>query len=359
MTKRPFTRREFLKAAAAGLGGLSLNAWGRLFRLPDFPEYERLGRVLATVEVKAKPDMDSPTVTKLYEDTVVPWIREVVGRRPMWYSQRWLETPDGYIYSPNVQPVANRPNQPLSDLPATGGESGMWVEVTVPYVDFVLANPPARSPWLKEVTLPRLYYSQILWVDGIRTDDNGQVWYRINERYGTYGDIFWAAAEAFRPLAHEEMSPLNPEVENKRVEVDVTYQTMSCYEGDTEVYFCRVSTGAKFNAAGEPVDRWATPVGPHHIWRKLVSIHMSGGTTGGGWDLPGIGWTTLFSGDGVAIHSTFWHNNYGVPMSHGCVNARPEDSHWVWRWTQPVAPLGTGDITVQGTAGTKVLVVES
>lgn len=51
---------------------------------------------------------------------------------------------------------------------------------------------------------------------------------------------------------------------------------------------------------------------------------MSGGTTGGGYDLPGVSWTSLFEGDGAAIQSTFWHNNFGEQMSHGCVNAAPE-----------------------------------
>jgi lipoprotein-anchoring transpeptidase ErfK/SrfK len=76
---------------------------------------------------------------------------------------------------------------------------------------------------------------------------------------------------------------------------------------------------------------------------------MSGGTTGGGYDLPGIGWTTLFVGTGVALHSTFWHNNFGGElMSHGCVNCRPDDAKWVFRWTFPPVPNDPGDVTVEG-----------
>ncbi len=113
-----------------------------------------------------------------------------------------------------------------------------------------------------------------------------------------------------------------------------------------------------YNADGQRVDAWATPAGEHPIWRKMVSLHMSGGTTGGGWDLPGIGWTTLFVGTGVAVHSTFWHNNFGVPMSRGCVNARPQDALWVFRWTQPVVPYDPGDVTIPLPGGTQIEVVE-
>lgn len=366
-------RRDFLKVAAAGVGGLLLPAgllapgmdgWplaGPAFtapvRLPEFPQGERLGRVLGgKVEVKARPDQESPTVKELFEDSIVVWGAERVGSRPLWITQRFVETSEGYIYAPNVQPVWNRPNLPLAELPTA---EGMWVEVTVPYVDITLANPPARSPWLDHTTTPRLYYSQILWVDQVRTDEAGQVWYRVSDRYGGFGDFFWAAAEAFRPLTADDYAPISPEVTEKLVHVDVTAQTLSCMEGSQEVYFCRVSTGPRLDVKADGTGVWATPAGSHTIWRKLVSVHMTGGTTGGGYDLPGIGWTTLFASKGMAIHSTFWHNNYGLPQSHGCVNCTPADAQWIFRWTLPVVPTDTGDITVSGQVSTKVLVFES
>jgi hypothetical protein len=238
----------------------------------------------------------------------------------------------------------------------------MWVEVSVPYLNLILDNPPARAPWLQDKLefglTPRLYFSQISWVDQVRVDANDQVWYRINEPYGNYGDIFWAKAEALRPLTREEMEPINPEVEDKRIVVNVSYQTLSCFDGRREVYFARISSGAMYNAAGNRVDFWETPIGRFPIWRKLVSLHMSGGTTGGGWDIPAVGWVSLFVGSGVAVHSTFWHNNFGVPMSNGCVNASPKDSKWVFRWTQPLVEYDPGDKTVSMPGGTMVEVVE-
>lgn len=349
-------RREFLRIAALGLGGLAVNPLHSLLQLPEFPESSRLGRILSDqTVVKARADIDSADVGLLNEDAVVPWLREVTGSRPLWDQQRFVETPDGYIYAANLQPVENRPNRPQTSL-AEG--SGFWVEVSVPYVDLVLANPPARSPWMKHTTRPRLYYSQIMWVDQVKTDEQKQVWYRVKEKYGTFGDIFWARGEAFRPIQADEITPINPDAQDKLVVVDLNRQTMSCFEGDHEVYFCTVSTGGKYDAQGNPSEKWATPVGKHTIWRKLVSVHMTGGTTGGGYDLPGIGWTTLFSSNGVAVHSTFWHNSYGIPRSHGCVNARPEDARWVFRWTMPDVPYEDGDVTVAGMTSTKVLVRE-
>lgn len=358
------SRRDFLKLAVLGMGSLAFRSRDQRLFQPEFPEAELLGRVnVGKVEIKARPDADSQTTRVLYEDAVVPWLREVVGKNLYRTNQRWVETMDGNIWSPYLQPVRNMPNSPIQNLPDTSLGAGMWVEVSIPYVDLALDNPPARSPGFQDrikLGMPlRLYYSQIVWVDQVRMDSDGQAWYRVNEKYGSYGDILWGAAKAFRPITSEEMVPISPDVEDKRVVVDITYQTLSCYEGNTEVYFTRISSGALYNYLGEKVDVWATPVGKFPIWRKLISLHMSGGTTGGGWDLPGVGWTSLFVGSGVAIHSTFWHNNFGEPMSRGCVNARPEDAKWVCRWTQPIVPYDPGDVTVNLPGGTKVEVIET
>jgi hypothetical protein len=369
------SRRDFLKLSAIGLGGLAygehiidpegisaLNRSPRYLVLQDFPQAERLGRVcVGKVEIKNRPHDDADTVKVLYEDAVVPWLHETVGTWAWRNNQRWVETPDGYIWSPYIQPVKNEPNQPITQLPAADNDQpGMWVEVSVPWVDAVLANPPARSFWIKsreEHGLPpRMYYSQILWIDQIKTDENGQVLYRINERYGNPGDIFWAAGEAFRPLTSEELTPISPDVVDKSILVNVNWniQTLTCFEGNTEVYFTRISSGV--TSGSTPI----TPFGGQGfpIWRKMHSVHMAGGTNANGWDLIGIGWTELFVGEGVAIHSTFWHNNFGEPMSHGCINASPQDAKWLFRWTQPPAPFVAGDITISGDGSTRITVIE-
>lgn len=352
------SRREALKVAGLGIAGLSMPA----FHDPMLPArtdpVSRLGRICAaSVDVFSQPDATSSSVATLYEDSLIECHRELVGYHPYRINQRWIETPDGYIWSPNVQPVENHPNPEPLTLVETSQGPGLWAEVSVPYVDLVLDNPPARSPWLQDALYPRLYYSQVVWIDQLREEDDVQLWCRINERFG-YGDILWAKAEGFRPITENELAPIAPDVEDKQVVVNLSRQSLSCFENGREVFYTRISSGARFDAQGNPVDQWSTPVGAHPIWRKIISLHMSGGTTGGGYDLPGIGWTSLFVGNGVAIHSTFWHNNYGVPMSHGCINARPQDAKWIFRWTAPHVPFDPGDVTIGMPGGTKISVIE-
>ena len=357
----PLSRRDFLKLAALSAGTMALRPFAKL-ALPEFPQGDKLGRIaVGKVDIFALPEGTSSPIGALYEDHVFPWIREVVGSMPGRINQRFVETPDGFLWGGQVQPVHNQPNVPVSTLPGTSLGQGMWVEVTVPYVDLSLDNPPARAPWLQyqlSINLPpRFYYSQIVWADQIRVDADGQVWYRLNEKYGS-GDIFWGQAEAFRPLTAEEVSPINPEAENKRIVVKVWEQTLSCFEGDQEVYFARISSGALYDALGNRVDAWATPVGESPIWRKAVSLPLSGGSASAGWSLPAVGWVSLFVGTGVAIHSTYWHNNYGEPSSRGCVNASPDDAKWIFRWSLPQVPYDPGDVTVEWPGGTKVNVEE-
>ena len=85
---------------------------------------------------------------------------------------------------------------------------------------------------------------------------------------------------------------------------------------------------------------------------------MSGGTNQAGWMIPGIGWVSFFYLEGIAIHSTFWHNNFGEASSHGCINVAPDDAKWIFRWASPITPYHEGDVVVSGTVGTPVKVIE-
>jgi hypothetical protein len=65
----------------------------------------------------------------------------------------------------------------------------------------------------------------------------------------------------------------------------------------------------------------------------------------------------LFHGSGAALHSTYWHADYGAPRSRGCINLLPEDAKWLFRWMHPVVDYRPGDLTVQWpNPGTRVIV---
>lgn len=360
-SKRPVSRRDFLKLAGLGLGAMALrpltsrlgnHQTSRAVLLPGFPQADLLGRNCTadtsmqwggTIPILARPDVGSTKIRDAHRDEVFPWLKEVSAENIDFNlpNQRWVETPEGYIHSRYLQPCRNLPNTPLSVL--SEGQDGFWAEVTVPYVDLLMENPAPVSGWMRDHVAyglqARLYYSQVMWIDQVRTTDAGAIQYHINERYGNPGDLFWAEGAAFYPLTQEDVSPINPQVDpaTKTIVVNLNYQTITCKEGNREVYFCRVSTGTQ---------EGATPLGEHIIWRKLISVRMAANTVASSYDLPGISWTTLFVGDGVAIHAATSHNDFGAVRSHGCVNCKPEDAKWIFRWSLPEVGLDTGEITV-------------
>jgi hypothetical protein len=85
---------------------------------------------------------------------------------------------------------------------------------------------------------------------------------------------------------------------------------------------------------------------------------MGSSATAGAYETPGIAWTSFFAIGGVAIHAAFWHNDFGTPRSHGCVNCRAEDAKWIFRWTLPAVSLAQGQVEKPWPGGTMVDVEE-
>jgi lipoprotein-anchoring transpeptidase ErfK/SrfK len=74
--------------------------------------------------------------------------------------------------------------------------------------------------------------------------------------------------------------------------------------------------------------------------------------SGYGYDLPGVPWVSYFTEKGVSFHGTYWHNDFGLPRSHGCINLPSEASKWIYRWTLPTVPYA--DHKIIKPAGTRV-----
>lgn len=111
------------------------------------------------------------------------------------------------------------------------------------------------------------------------------------------------------------------------IDVNLSQQRLTAYQGNTAVFSTLISGG---------LPNTPTVVGRFAVQTKLRSTRM----TGPGYDLPGVPYTMYFY-RGYAIHGTYWHNNFGQPMSHGCVNMRTEDAAWLFNW----ASIGTPVVT--------------
>lgn len=110
----------------------------------------------------------------------------------------------------------------------------------------------------------------------------------------------------------------------KFVEVTLSEQRLDAWEDGRIVMTTPVSTGVR---------QAPTPTGTFRIMRKYERQRM----TGPDYDLPNVPYVMYFRAGGFALHGTYWHNNFGQPMSHGCVNLPTSTAVWLYQW----APTGT------------------
>jgi LysM repeat protein len=111
------------------------------------------------------------------------------------------------------------------------------------------------------------------------------------------------------------------------IDVNLSTQTLIAYAGQKAVFRTKVSTGTQ---------RTPTVVGTFRVYVKLASTRMRGP----GYDLPNVPYVMYFY-RGYGLHGTYWHNNFGTPMSHGCVNLSVDDARWLYNW----ASVGTKVVT--------------
>jgi L,D-transpeptidase catalytic domain len=118
---------------------------------------------------------------------------------------------------------------------------------------------------------------------------------------------------------------------SKYILVDKSDQMLYAYDGDTLFMTQKISTGL----SGTP-----TPMGRFSVYRKTPSRYMQGplpGVSEQYYDLPGVPWNLYFTQQGAVIHGAYWHDNFGRPWSHGCVNVPMDQARLLYEW----APVGT------------------
>ncbi len=146
---------------------------------------------------------------------------------------------------------------------------------------------------------------------------------------------------------------LGADTGEKRIEINLGNQHLYAYQADQIIYDFPVSTG-----------KWyPTPTGTFEIWIKLRATRMSGGNPAWGtyYNLPNVQYTMYFYNNevskarGFGIHGAYWHNNFGHPMSHGCVNMKTEDAAVLYAWADPPT-TGYTTYTEKDNPGTKVII---
>jgi hypothetical protein len=140
----------------------------------------------------------------------------------------------------------------------------------------------------------------------------------------------------------------------KRIEVDLTKQRLYAYEGDQKIYDFLISSG-----------KWGkTPTGTFRIWGKFRYTKMEGGRKeiNTYYYLPNVPFVMFFSNDqipayrGFGIHGTYWHSNFGHPMSHGCINMKTEEAGLIYNWANPYLEENKSGRATTDNPGTEIII---
>lgn len=333
------SRREFLQVSALALAGMFLPTR----RYQSVSAADQQGRVIDNyITVYDRPSFQGERVKIYWKDTVLPLTEATIGDAEPKHNRVWYRIgSEGYAHSGSIQPVRTRLQTPANEIP----KGGILAEVTVPYTDAHWG--PSKS----EEVAYRFYYETTHWVTDVLTDSARNTWYQVIDDKWEF--LYYAPAAHLRLIPPEELTPLSPDIPAwaKRLEVRTWAQVVVAFEFNRPVFMARTATGAKFSDGN-----FSTPPGRHFTFHKRPSRHMAAGNlAANGYDLPGVPWVCYITEEGVAFHGTYWHNDFGKPRSHGCINLTPQAAKWIYRWTLPVVP--PQEIRVYDDTGTTVDVI--
>ena len=183
-----------------------------------------------------------------------------------------------------------------------------------------------------------------------RVIDAGKAPYRsaveLTGKQNFFNGVLHYEAKDGKWLSDREASRLDPAKKmpgwgkrgEKWMDINVTKQTLMLYEGETPVYATLISTGEA--GLEDPERTTATKRGIFRIHTKHITATMSSNEAGEEFELREVPYVQYFDKEGYAIHGAYWHDRFGIPKSHGCINLSPEDARRIFYWTLPAVPAG-------------------
>lgn len=321
MKSEKLSRRDFLKLSGLGLAGLFAPPLNFAF---DDPFASQQGRVATrTVWMYDYPSTTAAQVRLCQRDALLDINNTVVSDDVTALNRIWYQIgTQGFVHSANIQPVRTILNTPRMDIP----KEGLLAEISVPFTD------AHEAPDKETKAVYRMYYETTHWVKAATAgSQDGQVWYQVRD--DKWDKYYYARAEHIRIMSADELAPINPHIPDhrKKIVARLEQQIVIAYENDSPVFVSPASTGSFVR-----VGKYTTPVGNFITYYKRPSRHMAAGDlASNGFDLPGVPWVQYITESGVSFHGTFWHNDFGRPRSHGCINLSSSAAKWLYRWTSP------------------------
>lgn len=242
-----------------------------------------------------------------------------------WYkinANEYVRAEDIAIYAPSKfqgAAFSSHPDKPFA-----------WMVYSVRPSSVPGESPSGDAPWLTRYSLVTIYEEQIF---------GDWSWYRVGENQWIEQRNVGVVRPAHRPQGVGSG--------DKWIDVNLYEQTMAAYEGDRLVYATLISSGLPY---------WQTATGLFTMWGKVEMAKMSGREGYSDYyfleDVP----NAMYFFETFALHGAYWHDRFGFPHSHGCVNLAPRDAAWLFDWVTPVAGAANWTIAGENNPGTWVWV---
>lgn len=214
-------------------------------------------------------------------------------------------------------------------------ESGSYIQIK-DSCDFAYAGECVRArsgAGLNHPVVGKLRNGMVLAYE-TTVEADGITWYKImfDEwlRYPERVSDDWYVAADFVEKVYDSQSA--EASSTKKILVDRGDQTLKAFEGEDLFMEASISTGLELTP---------TPRGEFSVFQKLPTRYMQGPLPylkdQSYYDVPGVPWNLYFTEQGAVIHGAYWHNSFGTPYSHGCVNLPPDKAKTLYNW----ASIGT------------------
>ncbi len=195
------------------------------------------------------------------------------------------------------------------------------------------------APDVSAPVVERLRTGVVLKVESTVTVD-GHDWYKIQmdksirfpERVTGDWYVYADAVELFNDAGDKNLTKSSATT-TKNIHVNLSEEMLYAYDGNELFMKVPVSTGLEYTP---------TPPGTFTVFRKTPSRYMQGplpGVSTQVYDLPGVPWNLYFTNEGAVIHGAYWHDHFGEPWSHGCVNLSPENAKKLYMWADIGTPV--------------------
>lgn len=194
------------------------------------------------------------------------------------------------------------------------------------------------GPGVQYGVISKLRIGMVLKVGSTVTARDGSTWYKIAlDKTVLYPErvsgAWYVSADVVQTVQNvgDVLLTAKSATTTKRIVVNISQEMLYAYDGTTLFMQEPISTGLEFTP---------TPLGTFVVFKKTPSRYMQGpvpGVSDQFYDLPGVPWDLYFTPEGDVIHGAYWHNHFGEPWSHGCVNLSVENAKKLYEW----ADIGT------------------